>query len=176
MSKIIRAMSLWREKYETANVIEKFRLISYLYLDSNYVWGTENPKESDCSGLICGILTFMGHPVRVTATELLKKVFTIETGVAYNPLKIKAGFFVANKDYETPSGIRKKGTVRHVGFLYGKDLFFHSTYPDGTIIQDLGAVKKKYQKEDTSFVIRELNWDSLDKMEGEIYGLDPELV
>lgn len=176
MVNIVRAMSLWREKYEKANRVEKVRLLAYLYLDAPYVWGSEAPGGTDCSGLLCGIFTFMGNPIRITATDLMDKVFTIETDSSYEKEKIKAGFLVANNDYDTPDGIRPKGTARHVGLLYGTGLFLHATYPTGTIVQTVAEVRDSYYERDARMVWRELNWGKLKEMKGTTYGLDQELV
>lgn len=176
MSNIIRAMSLWREKYEMASRVEKVRLLSYLYLDAPYVWGSEAPGGTDCSGLLCGIFTFMGNPIRVTATDLMNKVFTKETDGTYVPDIIKAGFLVANRDYETPDGVRSQGTARHVGLMYDTGLFLHATSPAGTIVETIAEVRDKYYERDCSLIWKELDWDALEQMKGETYGLDKELV
>ena len=176
MVNIIRAMSLWREKYENANRVEKVRLLAYLYLDAPYVWGSEAPGGTDCSGLICGIFTFMGNPIRVTATDLKKKVFTKDTDGTYEPAKIKAGFLVAKNDYDTPDGIRRAGTARHVGLLYGEGLFLHATYPRGTVVEAIKTVRDSYYERDCELVWKELDWEDFASMKGEVYGLDSELI
>lgn len=176
MTNIIRAMSLWREKYEKASRVEKVRLLSFLYLDAVYDWGKENPSGTDCSGLICGIFTFLGYPIRVTATDLLNKVFTKTTGGDYDGTIVKAGFLVANRDYETPSGKRKAGTVRHVGLMYGESLFLHATSPAGTVVEKTSEVRDRYYERDCRMEWRELDWDSLEKMKGTTYDLDEELI
>ena len=176
MVNILRAMTLWREKYEKADREEKVRLIAYLYLDAPYVWGAEAPGETDCSGLVCGIFTFMGNPIRVTATSLMNDVFLKDTDEKYEEGKIKAGFLVANNDYDTPSGRRPAGNARHVGLLYGDDLFLNASYPRGTIIEEVGKVREKYRERDCTMVFKELDWDALAKMKGQTYGLDTDLV
>ncbi len=169
-------MSLWREKYELATNEEKVRLIAYLYLDAPYVWGSEAPGGTDCSGLICGIFTFMGNPIRITATDLMKKVFIKETDATYEKGTIKAGFLVANNDYDTPDGIRLAGTARHVGLLYGEGLFLHATFPAGTIVEKISDVRDTYYERDARLVWKELDWEALREMKGETYGLDQELI
>lgn len=169
-------MSLWREKYELASREEKVRLLAYLYLDAPYVWGSEAPGGTDCSGLICGIFTFMGIPIRVTATDLMNKVFTKDTDATYEKGKVKAGFLVANNDYDTPDGIRVAGTARHVGLLYGTNLFLHATYPAGTVVEAVADVRDSYYERDARMVWKELDWEALQLMKGETYGLDRELV
>lgn len=176
MVNIIRALSLWREKYERASREEKVRLLAYLYLDAPYVWGSEAPGGTDCSGLLCGIFTFMGNPIRVTATELMNKVFTEEVTGEYVPSVIKAGFLVANNDYETPDGIRKAGTVRHVGLMYGEGLFLHASSPRGVAIETTAEVRDTYYERDCRMEWRQLNWERLKEMKGTSYGMDKELI
>lgn len=176
MANIIRALSLWREKYERASREEKVRLLAFLYLDAPYVWGAESPGGTDCSGLLCGIFTFMDNPIRVTATDLMNKVFTEEVTGEYVPSVIKAGFLVANRDYETPSGMRDAGTARHVGLMYGEGLFLHATSPAGVVVETIASVRDRYYERDCRLEWRQLDWDALASMKGETYGLDEELV
>lgn len=176
MDKIIRALSLWREKYENSSMEEKFHLLSYLYLDSEYVWGREGLSQSDCSGLVCGILTFLGYPIRITATGLMNTVFKKETNSDYVKGLIKAVFYVADEDYDTPSGTRPKGTARHVALLESEDLLIHSSYPRGTGFSTMDDLQKHYLAKGASPVWRVLDWEALANYEGEVYGLDEELI
>ena len=176
MVNVLRAMTLWREKYEKSSRYEQFWLLAYLYLDAPYVWGKEVPGETDCSGLVCGIFTFMGNPIRVTATSLMNDVFLTETDGIYEEGTIKAGFLVANNDYHTPSGKRPAGTARHVGLLYGENLFLHASFPRGTAVEELEKVRRRYEEMDCSMIFKELDWCALKKMEGQTYGLDEDLI
>jgi len=176
MVNIIRALSLWREKYENANREERVRLLAYLYLDAPYIWGAEAPGGTDCSGLLCGIFTFMGNPIRVTATDLMNKVFTKKSNATYDKKVTKAFFLVANNDYETPDGVRPAGTARHVGLLYGKGMLLHATYPKGTVVESIESVESSYSKSNVTMIFKELDWDALKKMKGEVYGMDTDLL
>ena len=176
MDKIIRGLSLWREKYAMSSREEQFRLVASLFLDSPYVWGSENVLRTDCSGLVCGAFTIMGHPLRITATDLYKSVFTKDTNEKYEKEKVKAAFLLAKHPYDTQSGRRDKGTARHVGIIYGEDLLLHATYPAGTIVETIDRVRSSYSRKDCEMVFRELDWDALKEMEGEVYGLDTELI
>jgi cell wall-associated NlpC family hydrolase len=118
----------------------------------------------------------MENPIRVTATDLMNKVFTKKTDGSYVKDTIKAGFLVAKHDYDTPSGVRPKGTARHVGILYGDGLFLHASHPRGTLIEDISKVRDIYYEKDCQFVWKELDWDALVSMKGVVYGLDSDMV
>ncbi|WP_027727882.1 hypothetical protein [Treponema sp. C6A8] len=79
------------------------------YEGCKYKLGKSDRFESDCSGSVCGALSYAYNcNIRVTANELLKKYFT----KAYSPFTggIHAAFF-----------LNKSGKAVHIaGGLYGK--------------------------------------------------------
>ena len=171
---VIRALSLWRQKYEKSSLAEKFRRMTDLFMGAEYVWGKENILECDCSGLICGALIMMGYNVRVTATQLKEIVDT--DGIERHPDKIHLIFFIASEDYDTPSGRRSAGTVRHVGIVASDDIVLHASHPKGVAYERIEELVDRYNSKGCYTLIAPLNWNKVRQMEGKAYGLDEEVT
>ena len=164
---IYRALNLFKKKFDKRTESERFKDLALLYYGGKYTWGREVPEEVDCSGLMCGVLTLMGYPIRVDADTLMTKFFNKD---AYeNDLQLV--FFVAKDSYDSPSGTRLAGRARHVGILIGKDITFHARSPRATF-ETLEAVRERYDTSD--MLIKSVNWEAIKSEDGH-YGLDIEL-
>lgn len=60
-----------------------------------YVWGTQSPKESDCSGSVCTAMSLAtGRAVRTTADGLYKEFFTEDAADLSDGKFLYAAFFL----------------------------------------------------------------------------------
>ena len=166
---IFRAINLWKKKFEKRSENEQFKDLALLYYGGKYKWGREVPEEVDCSGLICGVLTLMGYPIRVTANELMLEFFNEEPD--FNKDDIKLVFFVSNEAFGSISGNRLAGQARHVGILMDNYIILHATEPK-VCLEELELIELRYK--DSEMVIKSVNWDAIKSARG-LYGLDPEL-
>ena len=168
---IYRAINLWKKKYELRSKAEQFVDLTLLFNGTDYGWGKENMSQCDCSGLISSVLALMGYPIRTTAESFRKNFFTIETNYKFDPMKVKAVFFVAKESYSTQSGNRLEGQAKHVGILVGDNIVFSATHPKAQF-ETIEAITQRYDTSDR--IIRELDWLAVEKDEGR-YAFDPEL-
>jgi len=170
---IFRALNLWKKKFEKASDNEQFKQLALMYYGGKYTWGKETLEEVDCSGLICGVLTLMGYPIRVTADELMTKFFNKDVeDQMYDEDNVKLVFFIAKDSYSSQAGNRLAGRAKHVGILMGDNVMYHAVDPY-VCFEQLDDVIRRY---DTSImVMKGINWDAI-KTEGGKYGLDPELL
>ena len=164
---IFRALNLFRKKFDKRTREEQFKDLALLYFGGKYTWGREVPEEVDCSGLICGVLTLMGYPIRVSADELMRKFFNKDDEKS----NLKLVFFVSKEAYDTPSGNRLAGIARHVSILIGDDILYHAVSPR-VRFESLDVAKKRYDT--SSVVIKSVNWEAIEAEDGK-YAIDPEL-
>ena len=129
MDKVIRALSLWREKYSTTCKEDQFKLYTLLFANAPYTWGAENILETDCSGLICGPLILMGHEIRITADQILMKL----TKLHGTPKDVGLVFFMDGEDKAT-----------HCGILISPTVVMHASGTRGVVIESLESVVAEY--------------------------------
>lgn len=161
---MIRALSLFRERYEKLNRVEQFMVLKNLYEGASYVMGEENIERTDCSGLICGVLTLMGNEIRINANDI-KNLLTIPDNIMYDPLKIKLLFYV-NDEKE----------AKHVGIICPNSILFHSSHPNGARFESIRAVNSRYKDRGLTPHVAMLDFTKVDENTGLIYGLDEELT
>lgn len=155
MNGTIRAMSLWREKFEGLSKEEQFKNLALTYYGAPYEWGHEIALGTDCSGLICGPLILMGHEVRITADQLLKTC-TSQTFV-------ENVFFMYNQE--------KK--AHHCGIILDKGACIHASGKRGVVIESIESVKNEYS---TSMMLkRSIDWAKVEASRGIVYDLDTDL-
>lgn len=159
----MRGLSLFKERIETLSKTEQFKKIALMFYGAEYVLGKENFDECDCSGLIGSTLNIMGYDYRVAADWIYNNL-TKDTGSGP-----KLAFF-----------LDKEGVAKHVGIVLSPmrgDVFLHSTFPQGVVIEDLEKVVEKYRTvNDETVVYKVLDWSQVDIKNGVVYGLDQEWV
>jgi len=168
---IFRALNLWRRKEEKRSLSQRFMDTALLYSGTKYGWGKENLQEVDCSGLVSGAFILNGFPIRTTANEFLTKFFTIKTDMKFEDDKVKAIFFVAKENYNTPSGDRLAGYARHVGLLVGDGVIFSAVNPYAKF-ERIDTIEDRYDSSD--MIVRELDWNAVVN-DGGKYAFDPDL-
>jgi cell wall-associated NlpC family hydrolase len=157
MNGTMRAMSLWREKFEGLKKEEQFKNLALLYYSAPYEWGHEIPLGTDCSGLICGPLILMGHEVRVTADQIMKNM-TSAVVASSNLI-----FFV------------KDGKAGHCGIYIGSHAMIHASGERGVVIESTEIVEEEYRLKGYTSIYRELDFDKVEANRGIIYDLDTDL-
>lgn len=160
---MIRALSLFKEKVDNMNRVDQFMALKNLYEGARYKLGKENLEETDCSGLICGILTFMGNKIRINADNI-KNILTIEDNSMYDEAKVKLMFF-----------LDKEGVAKHVGIICPNGLLFHSSSPNGARYEALRVVNRRYEDRGLTPYTAMLDFSKVDMNTGLVYDLDEEL-
>ena len=158
-----RALSLFKEKVYLMNRVKEFMTIKNLFLGADYVWGSENLEECDCSGLICGTLTLMGNKIRINAEDI-RQILTRNDNQFYDESKVKLGFFISPEN-----------KAKHVGIITDNSLFCHASYPKGVAFEDLNHTINRYNLQGYTFEKKMLDFDKVDEHTGLIYDLDEEL-
>ena len=160
---MLRALSLFKEKVEDMNRVDQFMAFKNLFEGAKYKMGKENLVEADCSGVICGILTFMGNKIRINADNI-KEILTIPDNAMYDPAKVKLMFF-----------LNEEGEAKHVGIICPNGLLFHSSYPNGARYEALRAVNRRYEDKGLTPHTAMLDFSKVDMNTGLVYDLDAEL-
>lgn len=158
-----RALSLFKERMEELSKEEQFIKTALLFFGAKYELGTENMRECDCSGLICGALTLMGYKIRVNAHQILTRM------VDFNNSNGKSVVLI---------GCMKDGLYKHVGIVLdgGEDtVVLNSSHPTGVQIETYDSFINRYIKRGYSVSTFSLDFDKVKAMEGVIYDLDEDL-
>lgn len=158
-----RLMSLFKEKLEKSSLPRALRLTALAYADAPYVWGGENLKGTDCSGLICGPLMFNGFDIRVTADRLLKTVFSLPFQ-GFDPDVFTCVFFT------------KGGRAGHMGIYVAEDVIMHASGERGVTFDSEEDLVSEYTAKGYEFVVREMDEQKLSDLVGEVSGKDEDLV
>jgi cell wall-associated NlpC family hydrolase len=156
MNGTMRAMSLWREKFEGLKKEEQFKNLALLYYSAPYEWGHEIPLGTDCSGLICGPLILMGHEIRITADQIRTMLCS--------PHGTTDLIFFLRDDKAT-----------HVGIILDRGSVIHASGDRGVVIEDLGSLIKEYERKGETYEINSLDFTQVKKNIGLVYDLDTDL-
>ncbi len=155
-------IDLFKTKIEKMeNKVRKFKLISLSMLYGKYVWGSEKPEESDCSGTVCLPLLIMGYNIRVTA-DRLKELFK-ENAKGYDENEVQAIFYL------------KDGIAKHVTPMVGKGMVVNAQGGEEIRLEKAMDVVQRYEAKGYKAVIKKLDFKDLEGID-EVHGLDEELA
>lgn len=161
--KEFRHASLLKTKFERIRQPSKYRLYALTYAESPYGWGQENLGATDCSGLLCGPLLFMGFNIRITADGLMRKLYTEEMEV-YDKDKVQAIFF-----------INKLGVAHHCGIVMSDNTIMHASGERGVTFDSDEDLIEEYMLKGYNPVFRNLDWAKAYEID-EVYNLDDDLA
>lgn len=159
----IRHISLFRSRLESVSRAEQFKKIAAMFLGASYKMGSENFNECDCSGLICSSLRGMGYSIRITADALIRKCCSESYQAKDGGVGI-VGLF--------DSGV---GKYTHIGIIFAsarKDTLLHSSYPLGVAFEDLTTATQEYRERGFRVDYFTLDFNKVEQLSGETYGLD----
>lgn len=157
MNGTIRAIALWRQKFDELSPHDQFKNLALLYCGAPYEWGHEIPLGTDCSGLICGSLIFMGHEVRITADQILHNLTSDKES------DTELIFFIKNH----------KAT--HCGIVLGNGAMIHASGKRGVVIEAIDEVITEYADSGHGFTTAFLDFEKVKQNEGLAYDIDSEL-
>lgn len=158
-----RHASLLKSKLERVKQASKYRLYALTYAESPYGWGQENLGATDCSGLLCGPLLFMGFNIRINADGLMRRLFVDEISSEENT--VDAIFF-----------INEVGTATHCGIFMSDDVVMHASGTRGVTFDGINKLVEEYEDKGYRPVMRSINWAKAYELDGEVYDLDEEMV
>jgi murein DD-endopeptidase len=151
-----------KKQFDSMSEGQKFAYFLLLQYQSPYGWGKENPESSDCSGAVClALAAATGKFVRLTADDLLKKVFTVKYPA---PGAIKAAFFIDKK---------LDRAVHCAGFV--DEGIVLNSQEGGARIRDFNSISAWFFNHDQPCRVRGLDKAALEKLAGVKYDLDKEL-
>jgi len=159
----IRHLTLFRSRLASLSRDEQFKKIATMFLGATYKMGSENFNECDCSGLICSSLLGMGYKIRVTANEIIEKC----CNESYLSKDGGVGIMGLFDD--------KVGKYTHIGIVFHsprKDTLLHSSYPKGVAFEDLNSATSAYRERGFRVDFFTLDFDKVEELDGESYGLD----
>jgi murein DD-endopeptidase len=157
-----RHASLFQSKLQNASQVEKYRLYALTYAEAPYGWGDENLQSTDCSGLLCGPLLFMGFNIRVNANDLMNKLFTDEM---VDSDHINAVFFVD-----------KGGVARHCGLFVSDNVVMHASGERGVTFDGVRDILSEYDSRGYYPVFRAIDWAKAYELDGTAYDVDEEMI
>jgi murein DD-endopeptidase len=164
-----------KKQFEAMTEAERFVYFLLLQYRAPYLWGRENPEGSDCSGAVClALYAATGFLIRVSADELLRRVFTVKAAGAGD---IRAAFFVTGKDRPHGDGTAKAGTAVHVAGLVDEGVILNSQEP-GARVRSLADISQWFAGQGCGTEIRRLDRNALAGLAAARarYGLDAELA
>ena len=159
----VRHLTLFRSRLATLGREEQFKKIATMFLGAGYKMGSENFNDCDCSGLICSSLRGMGYDIRITADGLITKCCS-DTYQAKDGGVGIVGLFD-----------QKVGKYSHIGIIFHsprKDTMLHSSYPLGVAFEDLTTATKEYRERGYRVDYFTLDFNKVEQLSGETYGLD----
>lgn len=152
------------EQLKDKNVLETkvrlFKLISLSMLYGQYVWGSEKPEETDCSGTVCLPLMILGYNVRVTA-QRLRELFK-ERAKEYSENDVQAIFYI------------KDGKAKHVTPVVGEGMVVNAQGGKEVKLEKALDVIKRYKERGYEAEIKKLDFNDIENID-EVHGLDEEL-
>ena len=151
-----RFYSLLKEKIDDASETEKFKLYALGFATAPYRWGRESLDGTDCSGLISGVLMFMGYSIRTTA-DFFYKAMVDRSSVD----GIKMVFFVDEKD-----------DAKHVGFYISDDIIMHANGDRGVTFDYEDNLEQEYIDKGYKMFTRYLNFAKVKENDGTFNGKD----
>jgi len=137
-------------------------------VDAPYVWGKENPLETDCSGTVCFALWMMGYNIRTTADRLYRAVFT-KPLLTLGDLDILGAIFYL-----------RDGAAKHVTPLVGQESLLDASGKDGLVI--IKPARKVFeQRLADGYQVRwqQIDWEATKKLSAsgsEAWDVDPVLT
>lgn len=158
-----RHASLLKSKLERVKQASKYRLYALTYAESPYGWGQENLGATDCSGLLCGPLLFMGFNIRINADGLMRKLFTNEITSEENTVDVI--FF-----------IDRVGTAGHCGIFMADSVIMHASGDRGVTFDSIEDLIDEYEQKGYRPITRSIDWAKAYELDGEVYDLDEEMV
>jgi murein DD-endopeptidase len=151
-----------KKEFDQMSEAKKFAYFLMLQYNAPYGWGKENPESSDCSGAVClALAAATGKFIRVTADDLLKKVFTVKYPP---PGTIRAAFFID----------RKLDRAVHCAGFVDEGIVLNSQ-EGGARLRDFDSISAWFFNRDQPCKVRGLDKAALEKLAGIKYGLDREL-
>lgn len=160
----MRHLTLFRSRLASLSREEQFKKIATMFLGATYKMGSENFDECDCSGLICSAFRGMGYNIRITADEIINQC--------------------CNPSYDNDGGVgimglydKKVGKYSHIGIVFHsprEDVLLHSSYPKGVAFEDLERAEANYWSRGYEVAYFTLDFQKIEKLDGEAYGLDEE--
>ncbi len=126
------------------------------FAGAEYVLGSENIFQTDCSGLVCGPLMMMGYNIRTTANDLSNRVFTEPVG-KNEPFyrSIQVVFF-------RELGISR---VTHVAPIVGRGVILDAVKEsDPVMYKALAPVQSWYIRNGYEVFTRKISWPRVRKL------------
>ena len=159
----IRHLTLFRSRLESLSRDDQFKKIATMFLGATYKMGSENFNECDCSGLIGSSLRGMGYNIRITANELIETCCSPSYDEKLGGVGILGLYDPKIKKYS------------HIGIIFHsprKDTLLHSSYPLGVAFEDLEYASEVYTSRGYELKKFTLDFNKVEKIDGETYGLD----
>jgi hypothetical protein len=167
----------WKHRVDSAEKAEVFRSYASLLLDAPYVWGSEGPEGTDCSGTVCFPLWLMGYNIRVSADVLYKELFTIKPKNEMDLSKIMAVFYITKVEKTHYDRIVPAGTATHVTPVVGHNVVLNAAE---TVTLDTAREVREYFEKHQSFAEwREMDMGKAKEMSDSLkyaWGVDPILT
>jgi len=165
MSNVLNWLELVRalqRRLEGSGPAVQFRAFASFLLDVPYVWGSENPDGTDCSGTVCFPLWLMGWNIRVTADVLYRQLFTRVVTNDQDMSRLMAVFYLTREarhhvDREVPAG-----TAIHVTPVVGHNVVLNA----GTTVQlwTARAIREEREAKGCMAEWREINWEAAKRL------------
>lgn len=166
----------WRGRLDKAGLVEQFRAYAAMVLDAPYVWGSENPQGTDCSGTVCFPLWMMGFNIRVTADVLFKQLFTIVPVDEADLSHLMAVFYVAKGPQDHHGNSVPTGTAVHVTPVLGRNVVLNAG--DRVTLSTALTIRQWFESRNCSAVWREIDWKKVQEMSASLkfaWDIDPVL-
>ncbi len=159
----IRHLTLFRSRLAELSREDQFKKIATMFIGAKYKMGSENFNECDCSGLLCSSLRGMGYNIRITADDLIKRCCV-------------KGYKDNNGDVGVIGLYDKKvKKYSHIGILFHSprgNTMLHSSYPIGVAFEDMDVAYKAYTDRGFRVDYFTMDFNRVEKIDGETYGLD----
>lgn len=159
-----RHPALLKEKLEGLGLASRFRQYALTFAEAEYKWGGESMTGTDCSGIFCGPLQFLGYKIRTTADVLYNKAFD-DVSMLFSKDDVNAIFFL-NDD----------GVASHMGLFLSDSVVLHASGKRGVTFDTIEDIMDEYDEKGMTPVIQVLDWGKLEELDGEESGLDEDYL